>query len=86
MQINTSITLGILTLDQKSSKCSFIFEGLYLEYKIPNSVNIPICALSRPKRKIVCIRNMENIELEETAIQIKNSEIILYKFHSRLKD
>lgn len=85
MQINTSITLGILTLDQKSSKCSFIFEGLYLEYKIPNSVNIPICALSRPKRKIVCIRNMENIELEETAIQI-NSEIILYKFHSRLKD
>lgn len=49
------ITLGILTLDQKSSKCSFIFEGLYLEYRIPNSVNIPMCALSRPKGKLVCI-------------------------------
>lgn len=79
MLINIPITLGILTLDQKSSKCSFIFEGLYFEYRIPNSVNIPICALSRPKRKLVCIRNKENIELEVIAIHIKDFETIVIR-------
>lgn len=38
----------MLTLDQKSSKCSLIFSGLNFEYKMANSVNIPIWALSNP--------------------------------------
>ena len=42
-------TFGILTLDQKSSRCSFILDGLYLEYNMASSVNIPMWARSRPK-------------------------------------
>ena len=29
--------------------CSDNFSIKYLEYTIPNSVNIPVCALSKPK-------------------------------------
>ena len=43
-------TLGMLTLDQNSSKCSLIFSVLYFEYRIASSVNMPMCALSRPVR------------------------------------
>ena len=42
------LTLGMLTLDQNSSKCSLILVGLYLEYRIANSVNMPMWARSRP--------------------------------------
>ncbi len=42
-------TFGMLTLDQKSSRCSRILSGLYLEYRIASSVNIPMCARSRPE-------------------------------------
>lgn len=42
------LTFGMLTLDQNNSKCSLIFSGLNFEYKIANSVNIPIWALSKP--------------------------------------
>ena len=42
------LTFGMLTRDQKSSRCSLIFAGLYFEYRIANSVNIPMCALSKP--------------------------------------
>lgn len=45
------LTFGMLTLDQKSSKCSLIFSVLYLEYKMANSVNIPIWARSKPGMK-----------------------------------
>lgn len=42
------VTLGIFTLDQNSSRCSLIFCGLNLEYRIANSVNIPMWARSSP--------------------------------------
>ena len=43
-------TLGMLTRDQKSSRCSLIFSGFNLEYNIANSVNIPMCARSKPEQ------------------------------------
>lgn len=46
--ISVVLTFGMLTLDQKSSRCSLIFSGLYLEYRIANSVNMPMWALSKP--------------------------------------
>lgn len=39
----------MLTRDQNNSKCSLIFAGLYFEYNMASSVNIPIWALSNPK-------------------------------------
>ena len=41
----------MLTLDQKSSRCSRIFSGLYFEYNIASSVNMPMWALSKPGNK-----------------------------------
>ena len=46
---NDTLTFGMLTRDQNNSRCSLSLAGLYFEYRIANSVNIPIWARSRPR-------------------------------------
>ena len=48
-------TLGMFTRDQKSSRCSLILDGLYLEYRMASSVNMPMWARSRPSAASISV-------------------------------